>query len=359
MSEHLEDSPERLPNAEFNSASACLECGDSPGCPMFPCPRREPSACPTCRDEAAVVAALQQRIQGRIDWTALQAEAAPWVRSPRAPGAFLNAGIATAQLPDQQQRGPANFDAPRGEPAAGAGRPRPSRSRPTNWAVRLFDTDGDGPHQTVGRAGQLGHPVLEQLLPRRAGRRRPAEAPRGADRGGRHRAPSSCWAGSSCSGAASLKRRLKPLRRREATQLPFASTCWAGRTHRTGRMPSATSQYAAALRALARQTGSAADGRLGRHLDQARALFSNPLRVLQRERVFAPPRCCRASGNSCSSPPRRTSTSRFPMPRKPNGWDFRSMSLPWLRASPPSTRGAALASRCRPTRRQGARGHRT
>ena len=71
---------------------------------MFPLPA-EAQRLPTCRDEVAVVAALQQRIQGRIDWTALQAEAAPGRSRACASGAVLGAGIAAARVPISSSEG--------------------------------------------------------------------------------------------------------------------------------------------------------------------------------------------------------------------------------------------------------------
>ena len=103
--------------------------------------------------------------------------------------------------------------------------------------------------QAVGRAGQLGHPVLRNCcLARRtkaacssASGRRPWWPPPCA--------PSSCWAGSSCSGAASLKRRLKPLQRvaRHALRFSFDMLGEGARTEADAERYLAS--YAAALRA--------------------------------------------------------------------------------------------------------------
>ena len=253
---------------------------------MFPCPPEAQRLPDPCRDEAAVVAALQQRIQGRIDWTALQAEAAPWVEEVRAhPAPFWALESLLREYPISSSEGLALMRLAESL----------LRVPDTPTAVALtadqlgraaFDTDGDGPHKLLAALASSAIQFSKQLLPgaqdeggllKRLGAQTVVAATvRAIQLLGRQFVLGRSIAEAQAEAAAA---------RREATQLRFSFDMLGEGARTEADAERYLASYAAALRALARKQGAAGPEASDGISIKLSALFSR-YEVLQRERVF-------------------------------------------------------------------------
>ena len=321
---------------------------------MFPCPPEAQRLLDPCRDEAAVVAALQQRIQGRIDWTRAAGGGCAVGRSRARTRRRSGRWNRCCAVPDQQQRGP-GFDAPCREPAAGAGHAhgRRAHGRPTGPCG--FDTDGDGPHKLLAALASSAIQFSKQLRPARRTKAACSSAS-GADRGDRHRARHPA-AGPAVRARRSIAEAQAEAAaaRREATQLRFSFDMLGEGARTEADAERYLASYAAAP--CARWSGNRAPVR-----KVSDGISIKPSALFSRYEVLARvslPRCCRAWWQPCSSAVEADSTLNARCRARLSGWSLLDVLTPLVTASRRRAPGGGAALVCGAGPPDaGARGHR-